>query len=142
MRLPCRSACAIGNCANNLLRYPHGEERWKEWISADPRTVERVESRWHALLSAIEFSSMEVFGPARIEGQFYRVIAYTIRDGGHGMSSEVWRRGKWVSPAGGPGCNSILTATRATESELHQAGVDCSPLSARYDPLTTEPEQL
>jgi len=133
---------AIGNTLNNLLGYPHGEEsRWREWISADPLVVKQVESRWRAIQPPIEYSSLEVHGPAKIEGQFYRVVAYTVRNGGHGMCSEVWRRGKWVWPAGGPGCNSIMTAMRATELELRQAGVDCSPLPPLYDPLATESEE-
>jgi hypothetical protein len=91
-------------------------------------------------MPTIYYSSLKVHGPAKIEGRFYRVIAFSVRNGGHGMCSEVWKPGKWVCPDGGPGCNAIVAATLATQFELVQAGVDISPLPLLYDPLATEAE--
>jgi hypothetical protein len=133
---------AIGHALNNLLRYPHGQEgSWNEWITASPEAVAQTEQRWRELQPALEYSALEKYGPVEIGGKFYRVVSYTIRDGGHGMGSEVWESGRWLSAGGGPGCNTILATPLATDAELNRAGIDGSPLPSSYDPLTAEWEE-
>jgi hypothetical protein len=82
-----------------------------------------------------------MYGPVEIGGKFYRVVSYTIRDGGHGMGSEVWKSGRWLSPRAGPGCNTILATPLAPEADLDRVGVDCSPLPSSYDPLAVDGEE-
>lgn len=133
--------CAIGGSLNNLLRFPHYQDaQWNAWISASVAEVEEVEKRWCALQPPIEYSAMEVHGPVKIDDRFYRVIAYTVRDGGTGFSTEVWCNGKWLDPISGPGGNEIMAANPATEEELQEAGVDTSPLSLQYNPFGVEME--
>ena len=130
------------NALNNLLRYPHGQgESWNDWISASPEAVALTERRWRELQPPIEYSSLEMYGPVEIDGKFYRVVSCTIRNGGHGMGSEVWSSGKWVSPWGGPGCNTILATPLAPEADLNLVGVDCSPLPPSYNPLAVDGEE-
>jgi hypothetical protein len=133
---------AIGHALNDLLRYPHGRKgSWNEWISVSPEAVAQTEQRWQELQPPIEYSSLEKYGPVGIGGKFYRVVSYTIRNGGHGMGSEVWKSGRWMSAGGGPGCNTILATRPASEAELNSAGVDGSRLPLSYDPLAAEEEE-
>jgi|SRR5262245_10344975 len=132
---------AIGNTLNNLLRYPHGREpEWSSWISVTPAAVEQVESRWRALQPPIVYESFKVFGPACFGGRYYRVVEYQLRGGGRGWGCEVWSSGRWLCPRDGPGGNEIMAAVPASSEELHQAGVDCSPISSNYDPDAVECE--
>jgi hypothetical protein len=89
----------------------------------------------------IDYSSVEMYGPVEVGGNYYRVVSYTIRNGGHGMGSEVWKAGRWLLAWGGPGCNVLLATRLATEIELSRAGVDCSLLPSNYDPITVEGEE-
>jgi hypothetical protein len=133
---------AIGGAFNNLLRYPHGNNaNWRDWISVGPVNVEQIEQRWWCLQPPIEYASLEIRGPAFIDGSLYRVIAYCIRGGGHGQTTQVWKGDKWVASSEGPGCKAVEAAPRAGEQELRRAGVDISPLSPGYDPLAFSDEQ-
>jgi hypothetical protein len=133
---------AIAHALVDLVAYPHGKMAdWGAWISVSPATVEQVYSRWQSLQSPIEYESMTVHGPAFLAGRHFRVVAYTVRGGVEGMSSEVWSGGKWVIPLDGPGCREILSALPVTHEELVRAGVDCSPLPWNYDPIALSCEQ-
>lgn len=131
---------AIGNSFNNLLRYPHGHQaRWSDWISASPAMVEEVEERWRQTRPPVEYSSLEVHGPALIGNSFYRVVEFAT-GGGHGFVSQVWKRGQWILASEGPGCREIMATPAAGLELLRGAGVDHSPLPPRYDPLEVESE--
>jgi len=132
---------AIGYTLLNLLMYPHGKNaEWGNWISVSRATVEQVDARWAALLPPIVYESFQVFGPACFGGRYYRVVEYRIRGGGRGWGCEVWSSGRWLCPRDGPGGNEIMAAVPASSEELHQAGVDCSPIPGNYNPLAVECE--
>ncbi len=86
----------------------------------------------------VEFSVRKVYGPAKIEGRFYRVVEFVERKGGHGMCGEVWGKGKWVSYDDGPGCKAIIAGELATESEMWRFGVDWSLPNPEYDPMAVD----
>jgi hypothetical protein len=133
-----RSArAAIGNSLLTLLHFPHGQKaHWHDWIKASPGEVAKIEQRWRVLLLPLEYSSLDIYGPVEIGGKFYRVVCYTVRDGGNGMCCEVWNVDKWLASGSGPGCKQLLATPLAIKGDLFRAGVDCSPLPATYDPLT------
>jgi hypothetical protein len=127
--------CAIGNSLNNLLRYPHNQQaRWDDWISARPAVVEQVEERWRQTRPPLEYSSLQVRGPALVGNTFYRVIEYAA-GGGRGFVSQVWKEGQWMVASDGPGCNAIMSTPAAGPELLERAGVDRGPLPSKYDPL-------
>jgi hypothetical protein len=131
----------IGYTLLNLLRYPHGKgAEWSNWISVSPEEVEQVDARWAALQPSIVYESIEVFGPTRFGGRFYRVVGYQIRGGGRGWCCEVWSSERWLSSNNGPGGPAIMSAVPASREDLLQAGVDCSPLPEDYNPLSVEVE--
>jgi hypothetical protein len=132
---------AIGHTLLDLIAYPHGKgSEWSNWISVSPAVVEQVANRWRALRPPIVYESFQVFGPACISGRYYRVVGWQVRGGGRGWGCEVWSSGRWLSPADGPGGREIMGAVPALPEELRQAGVDCSPITADYDPLAVECE--
>lgn len=132
---------AIGNSLNNLTGYPHGVgKEWNNWISVRPEEIDKLWTRWHAFLQPIVYESFDVFGPTCIGGRYYRVVSYQTRGGGQGAGCEVWNSGRWLFPSSGPGCPEIMAAVPASYEELRQAGVDCTPISSNYDPLSVECE--
>jgi hypothetical protein len=132
---------AIGHTLLNLTAYPHGKgSEWGKWISVSPEEVEQVAGRWRALQPPIVYESFEVIGPACFAGRYYRVVGWQIRGGGRGWGCEVWSSGRWLSPNEGPAGPAIRAAAPASREELLQAGVDCSPLPANYDPLAVQRE--
>jgi hypothetical protein len=130
---------AIGHTLLDLTGYPHGKQsEWRTWISVGPAEVEQVADRWRALQPPIEFESFQVFGPSCFGGRYYRVVGYQVRGGGHGWGSEVWSSGRWLSSNDGPGGPAIMAAVVASSEELHQAGIDCSPIPSNYNPMSVE----
>ena len=75
-----------------------------------------------------------------IGGRYYRVVGYQTRSGGHGAGCEVWTSGRWLFPSDGPGCHEVMAAAPASPEELRRAGVDCTPISSAYDPMSVECE--
>jgi hypothetical protein len=131
----------IGHVLLNLLGYPHQKhDEWNKWISVDHATVEQVDERWMSHLPPIVYEGFEVFGPACLEGRFFRVVHSRMQGGGEEWCCEVWSSGRWLSADHSPGCNAIMAATPATAEELLRAGVDCSPLPKEYDPCKVESE--
>ncbi len=126
---------AIGSAFNNLLRYPHRKgAALRTWVPGGRVAVQKLEEIWDAYREPIEFLQVEATRPVRIERRFFRVVHYAIKNGGHGLSTQVWRDGRWTSTDGGPGIGAIASATEASDVELREAAVECIPPGIDFHP--------
>jgi hypothetical protein len=114
------------------------EQFVREWTGVSEAELARLEERLLEMEPPVEYASLSVHGPSRLGDNWYRVVSYSIRARGEGMSSEIWKNGKWLACRSGPGCNRILSASIATREVLQKAGVDGGPLPEGYDPMRTE----
>ena len=124
---------AIGNSLNNMLRYPHGKESaWSDWLSVSRDELTNVERRWRSMQPQRPCTAIQVHGPTRIAESFYRVVRYTTRQGGEGMTCQIWRRGQWLQYQDGPSCPEIFGSPPSSHELWARFGVDDWLSSRRF----------